>query len=243
VRGSCAKPATVRALCVCVSVPATAARAKVAPSTRVEPRRDAARRTIAKPNRMWILFPDPGDIHVLVVGDPGLGKSEMLKAVHKLAPRGIYVCGTTTSSSGLTVTLVRDSSGEFGLEVRTRGVKSFLLLQPHFSRSFAPPVSSRESRSFIALCCPPCACVLCFCGWRHANTQAGALVLGDQGVVCIDEFDKMGAEQQVSQFVRQSSLAGRWSASTTLAARDAVQVAVFCVQLSLSASSRFCRWR
>ena len=59
-----------------------------------------------------------GDIHVLVVGDPGLGKSEMLKAVHKLAPRGIYVCGTTTSSSGLTVTLVRDAnSGEFGLEV------------------------------------------------------------------------------------------------------------------------------
>lgn len=59
-----------------------------------------------------------GDIHVLVVGDPGLGKSEMLNAVHKLAPRGIYVSGTTTSSSGLTVTLVRDtSSGEFGLEV------------------------------------------------------------------------------------------------------------------------------
>jgi len=58
-----------------------------------------------------------GDIHMLVVGDPGLGKSQMLRAVSALAPRGVYVCGNTTSTSGLTVTLVRESSGgDFGLE-------------------------------------------------------------------------------------------------------------------------------
>jgi DNA helicase MCM8 len=35
------------------------------------------------------------DAHVLVVGDPGLGKSQMLKAVSAVAPRSVYVCGNT----------------------------------------------------------------------------------------------------------------------------------------------------
>ncbi|KAJ1894372.1 DNA replication licensing factor mcm8 [Kickxella alabastrina] len=58
------------------------------------------------------------DSHVLVVGDPGLGKSQMLTAVGQIAPRGVYVCGTSgISSSGLTVTLVKESgSGDFALE-------------------------------------------------------------------------------------------------------------------------------
>ena len=34
-----------------------------------------------------------GDIHMLIVGDPGLGKSQMLRAVSKVAPRGVYVSG------------------------------------------------------------------------------------------------------------------------------------------------------
>ena len=45
--------------------------------------------------------------HVLLVGDPGLGKSQLLQAVSRLAPRGVYVCGNTSSNSGLTVTLTR----------------------------------------------------------------------------------------------------------------------------------------
>ncbi|XP_053429376.1 DNA helicase MCM8 [Nycticebus coucang] len=87
-------------------------------------------------------IPIRGDPHILVVGDPGLGKSQMLQAVCSVAPRGVYVCGNTTTTSGLTVTLSKDnSSGDFALE-------------------------------------------------------AGALVLGDQGICGIDEFDKMGNQHQ-----------------------------------------------
>jgi len=58
-----------------------------------------------------------GDPHVLVVGDPGLGKSQMLGATVRAAPRGVYVCGNSTSTAGLTVTLSKDSgTGDIGLE-------------------------------------------------------------------------------------------------------------------------------
>jgi DNA helicase MCM8 len=58
-----------------------------------------------------------GDSHVLIVGDPGLGKSQMLSAVAQTAPRGVYVCSNTTTSSGLTVTLTKEpGSNEFSLE-------------------------------------------------------------------------------------------------------------------------------
>ncbi len=41
----------------------------------------------------------------------------MLQAVSNAAPRGVYVCGNTASTSGLTVTIVRDPvSGDFALE-------------------------------------------------------------------------------------------------------------------------------
>ncbi|GFS16563.1 DNA helicase MCM8-like [Elysia marginata] len=62
-------------------------------------------------------IPVRGDPHVLVVGDPGLGKSQMLQAVSAAAPRSVYVCGNTTTASGLTVTLSKDGgSGDFALE-------------------------------------------------------------------------------------------------------------------------------
>ncbi|CAH0382120.1 unnamed protein product [Bemisia tabaci] len=57
-----------------------------------------------------------GNPHILVVGDPGLGKSQMLHACVSVAPRGAYVCGNTSTTSGLTVTLSREGGGDFALE-------------------------------------------------------------------------------------------------------------------------------
>ncbi|XP_026758973.2 DNA helicase MCM8-like [Galleria mellonella] len=76
--------------------------------------------------------------HVLIVGDPGLGKSQLLQAAAHAAPRGVYVCGASASAGGLTVALGREAGGDFALE-------------------------------------------------------AGALVLADKGVCCVDELDKMSA--------------------------------------------------
>ena len=82
-----------------------------------------------------------GDIHLLLVGDPGMGKSQILKYVSKLAPRSVYTSGKGTSGAGLTAAAVRDELG----------------------------------------------------GW---SLEAGALVLGDQGNVCVDELDKMRSEDR-----------------------------------------------
>lgn len=54
--------------------------------------------------------------HILIIGDPGLGKSQMLKACSNVAPRGMYICGTTSTNTGLTVSVTRQSEGEYALE-------------------------------------------------------------------------------------------------------------------------------
>ncbi|CAN1805555.1 Probable DNA helicase MCM8 [Linum perenne] len=86
--------------------------------------------------------PVRGDIHVIIVGDPGLGKSQLLQAAAAISPRGIYVCGNATTNAGLTVAVVKDSM--------------------------------TSDYSF----------------------EAGAMVLADSGLCCIDEFDKLSAEHQ-----------------------------------------------
>jgi replicative DNA helicase Mcm len=83
-----------------------------------------------------------GDINILLVGDPGTAKSQMLQYIARIAPRGVYTSGKGSTAAGLTATVARDkNTNEFFLE-------------------------------------------------------AGALVLGDKGIVCVDEIDKMRAEDR-----------------------------------------------
>jgi len=55
-----------------------------------------------------------GNIHLLLVGDPGVAKSQLLMAAHQIAPKSVYVGGKTTSAVGLTATAVKDEFGEGG---------------------------------------------------------------------------------------------------------------------------------
>ena len=83
-----------------------------------------------------------GDIHVLLIGDPGAAKSQMLKRVTAIAPKSRFVSGKGASGAGLTASVVKDE--------------------------------------FLK-------------GWA---LEAGALVLANKGIACIDELDKMSDEDR-----------------------------------------------
>jgi len=53
-----------------------------------------------------------GDIHILMVGDPGTAKSQLLKYMAEVSPRGIFTFGRGSSAAGLTAAAVRDEFGE-----------------------------------------------------------------------------------------------------------------------------------
>ena len=58
-----------------------------------------------------------GDIHILLIGEPGTGKSQLLKFTGELAPKGRYVVGKSSTGAGLTASVVKEeSTGEFSLE-------------------------------------------------------------------------------------------------------------------------------
>ena len=49
-----------------------------------------------------------GDMHVLLIGDPGAGKSQLLKRINFVAPKSRYVSGKGVSAAGLTASVVKD---------------------------------------------------------------------------------------------------------------------------------------
>lgn len=58
-----------------------------------------------------------GDINVLLLGDPGTAKSQLLKFVEKVSPIAVYTSGKGSSAAGLTASVQRDpQSREFYLE-------------------------------------------------------------------------------------------------------------------------------
>ena len=58
-----------------------------------------------------------GDIHILFVGDPGTGKSEILKSAIEISPRGLYTSGKGSTAVGLTAAVIKDNeTGQMNLE-------------------------------------------------------------------------------------------------------------------------------
>ena len=114
-----------------------------------------------------------GELNVLLIGDPGTAKSQLLQYVAKLAPRGLYTSGRGTTAAGLTAAVIREKRGGMSLE-------------------------------------------------------AGALVLADKGIACIDEMDKMrpGDRVAIHEAMEQHTVSiAKGGIVATLNARTAILAA------------------
>lgn len=49
-----------------------------------------------------------GDVNLLMLGDPGTAKSQLLKFVERCSPIGVYTSGKGSSAAGLTASVIRD---------------------------------------------------------------------------------------------------------------------------------------
>ncbi len=131
-----------------------------------------------------------GDINVLLLGDPGVAKSQFLKYCEKTAHRAVYSTGQGASAVGLTASVKKD------------------------------PLT------------------------REWTLEGGALVLADNGLCLIDEFDKMSDKDRTSihEAMEQQSISiSKAGIVTTLQARCAVIAAANPLKGKYDSSVSFAR--
>ncbi|MBR9705906.1 minichromosome maintenance protein MCM [Candidatus Pacearchaeota archaeon] len=115
-----------------------------------------------------------GDIHLFLMGDPGVAKSVTLKFISDIAPKGRYIVGKAATGAGITATVVKDE--------------------------------------FLK-------------GW---SLEAGAMVLANKGVVCIDEIEKMDATDRSAMheaLEQQTVTISKANVQATLSAQTSVLAA------------------